>query len=834
MTNQWYLPCVSIKEMNPQSVRHRGILSRLVLADIMFMLLLGICYSSTPKIAIDAAGTGRTVAPYLVGANVIYTKEDERDWTNNCKVEVLKRSGMSNLRYPGGHVVSFWDWEWPYHNGYQNFWDPGYIASLTESMKNSLIEDNGGRLSLDRYLEICRETGAVPVIGINQFQGYRFNRNEDSIAKAVRLVNYVKEKIDGPRYYYLDNEAGHQPAQNNHIPADVYPKLIEGYSTAIKAADPRSKIVVNIMGANRVEGIIRDYGDHVDMIDHHWYYNNGTWGRFSLDEWRADTAMNGRVLDLDRFQNWIEQYDKQHIEIGLLEWNLGPAEGADGSTPGTELYQGLVQVDMLMTMIEGNVKMGSLWPLTWNRSSGGLGFRDLADGPADYVSPTFFIHRAFSKAAGGSILTTSNPGLDPGFRFLAVKSADQGFIDLYFLNKSTDSVDLEIELPLPIVETVVMTYTRGESDAVANVREQHQNPDNGVLRLSIEDTSFTHVRCRISNRSTRYEMYSDDFETMVDIRNIADSPYPVGSWHQQGLSGWSTEGSETLIDDSSVTVGDFNGVAGNELRIGWAYDEVVTLYCTPIPIHANQSYTFRGRWEVGLAIGSSNGFIPGIAEFSADDGSLVRRLTPDTMVFGNTINPVQADAGTFEVTLSAEELDSAGTAPGNLIGMFLHHNNGDSLYDGSTNLKSDLYYIDNVALECSGTVSILDKWMAFNRVDDAHADSDGDGVVNQIEYVYGGDPTSGDASIILPSTAIVKESGGNWLEFVHRRRIDHRVRGLIYNAESTITLDQGDWGSDAIEILGIENLDSEIELVTMRVNIDEQPNRFIRLIINQL
>src|SRR5210317_1866345 len=86
-----------------------------VATTIAQLSLINICNAESHRITIDAADTSETVGRYLVGANVVYTKEEGRDWENNCKIEVLKRAGMSNLRYPGGHVVSFWDWEWPYH-----------------------------------------------------------------------------------------------------------------------------------------------------------------------------------------------------------------------------------------------------------------------------------------------------------------------------------------------------------------------------------------------------------------------------------------------------------------------------------------------------------------------------------------------------------------------------------------------------------------------------------------------------------------------------------------------------------------------------------------------
>lgn len=787
---------------------------------------------ATHRIFIDNASvieSGSVVAPetigrYLVGANVVYTKEVGPDWEDGYKTEVLKRAGMSNLRYPGGHVVSYWDWEWPYHEGYRDFWNASYAPTAAES--NALFAANQHRLSLDDYLDECRETGAAPIIGINMLQGYKFNRDQDSIDKAVRLVNYVKNQIDGPRYYYLDNEAGHQPEKNNHVPVDDYLLLIPGYSTAIKAADPLGRIAVNIMGNNRVQDIIRDYGDHVDLIDHHWYYNNITWGQFWLDEWRVDDGdMNGRVGYINQFNGWIDTYDKPHLKIGFLEWNLGPAEGADGSTPGTALYQGLVQADMLMVMMDGNIHMGSIWPLTWNDGADGGGFRDLTDGSATYVSPAFYIHRAFANAAGGTMLGLNEPVTAGVFRSLAVKSADEGFIDLYFLNKSTETVELDIALPVPIVEAVVMNFAQGATVEDVNVGEAQIVGDLRVLPLSVGGTSFTHVRCRLPDHHACYDLFSDNFETSDDMGNIAEAPYPVSRWHHQGTDGWSAEGS-----DASVDIGEFNGVEGNELRIGWGYDEVVALYSTPVPIHTGQSYTFRGRWEIGSVVDVQRGFIAGVAEFSADDGALVQRLTPDSLVFGKTNAPVTGDAGMFEVTLGAEELAAAGTFPGNRIGVFFHHNNGDDqLYGDSNSLRNDVYYIDNVSLEVSGSISLLDQWMVSNKVANALMDSDGDGVDNQTEYWLGGDPTIDDASTIRPTARFAMEAGANWLEYVYRRRSDYLVRGLDYSVEATTNLVSGLWSSSGVQGAGYGSIDPEIDSVTNRVSAKVHPEQYIRL-----
>ena len=90
-------------------------------------------------------------------------------WTDGNKHNKLKKTVISALRCPGGHVVSYWDWEFPYHNTYQNFWDPQYQNSLDEAKRAELKEENKDRMLLDDYLQLCQDANIEPIVGINIF-----------------------------------------------------------------------------------------------------------------------------------------------------------------------------------------------------------------------------------------------------------------------------------------------------------------------------------------------------------------------------------------------------------------------------------------------------------------------------------------------------------------------------------------------------------------------------------------------------------------------------------------------------------------------------------------
>ena len=154
------------------------------------------------------------------------------------KLQHLKNTGISALRYPEGHQVSYWDWEFPYHEPYQDIWSPRYESTLTPEKRAELKEKYKHRMLIDDYFEICKEANIEPVIGINMFLGWKHDRKEESIQKAVKLVEHCLQIDPTITYFFLDNEVGHQPEKNNHVPIENYIKLIPAYSKAIKAVHP--------------------------------------------------------------------------------------------------------------------------------------------------------------------------------------------------------------------------------------------------------------------------------------------------------------------------------------------------------------------------------------------------------------------------------------------------------------------------------------------------------------------------------------------------------------------------------------------------------------------
>jgi arylsulfatase A-like enzyme len=306
--------------------------------------------------------------------------------------------------------------------------------------------------------------------------------------------------------------------------------------------------------------------------------------------------------------------------------------------------------------------------------------------------------------------------------------------------------------------------------------------------------------------SSNNVIFMDDFESSMETGDDPAAPYPVGVWHHQGSESWSVD---SQSGDTSVNIADLGSDVGLEMRIGYGYDEVVTLYSTAAAIDTNRTYTFSGRWEIDNTLDVPLGFIAGFAEFSAVDGSLVQRLTPDTMVFGNTNAPTIGETGTFNVTLAPAALATAGITSGNRIGVFFHHDDDGTLYSDGSALRNDVYLVDDVALTSDAVAeSQFDQWQINYGVFGALLDPDVDKLKNLGEFAFGGDPTDGADLGYRPSVS----RGADHLLCVYPRR---KNSGVTYWLETSTNLASPTWvAGDYTELPTPGVLNADFEAVT--------------------
>ena len=140
--------------------------------------------------------------------------------------------------------------------------------------------------------------------------------------------------------------------------------------------------------------------------------------------------------------------------------------------------------------------------------------------------------------------------------------------------------------------------------------------------------------------------------------------------------------------------------------------------------------------------------------------------------------------------------------------------------------------MDYVSFLVSGNGSPIDgynDWASGWGVDIGGPDIDHepDGISNLLEYALGGDPTSNDASSILPTWITGEDGGSKWLYYSYKRRTDATDRGLSYKVYSGDDLTTG--LTDEVAPWNVSPPSGGFETATHRIPTDGAPKGFMQL-----
>jgi hypothetical protein len=124
-------------------------------------------------------------------------------------------------------------------------------------------------------------------------------------------------------------------------------------------------------------------------------------------------------------------------------------------------------------------------------------------------------------------------------------------------------------------------------------------------------------------------------------------------------------------------------------------------------------------------------------------------------------------------------------------------------------------------------------WIGNGSISESGAgyfdDPDGDGLVNLMEYVLGGDSHNATNQGFVDIIQI--RTGASGLEYIYPARNDAAARGLDYQLEGCEDLVGGTWTNGSFPLLGTGSLDAEFDAVTNQVPSDDIRG-FIRLKVN--
>lgn len=382
---------------------------------------------------------GRTVSERLLGFNIVYAKNPDSLWRSGMLAKAIRDVRPGFLRYPGGTVSTYFHWEHPTGNGWDDLWDPQYDTAQDRPAEEFM--------DIDEYLALVRETGAEPLVGINVNSGFRWNRVEEGIEEALRLMKYCRDKGFRVKYWYLGNEPFMHDCNGGAQTPAAYGKMLNAFVPRMKAFDPDIRIIANWHATFRKHGSQYDElfavaGRNIDVIDVHWYC---MWGTASWDQWLAKTPCgvflgDSYASEIERFREIAARNKVPHIKLASLEWNVGPGKKSAGPRLTAD-QSALIQAEMMIQFMQGGLDMATFWPLFWDSE---FGFRSFFDKKAEKLQPTSEIMKIFGTFQGASLVECRMDPVPEKILGLAIRDAGTGKMRLCLLNKNDFMVETAI------------------------------------------------------------------------------------------------------------------------------------------------------------------------------------------------------------------------------------------------------------------------------------------------------------------------------------------------------------------------------------------------------
>ena len=463
-------------------------------------------------ISIDPSVSQWTISPYLVGLHQVYFNVPDAEFVDGRISAWAKRVGVSTSRYPGGGVVKTWDWENPSGFSGNDPYAPDYDPSQNV--------DESEWMSLDEYLDFVDESGIMPMFGVNSLSGTLYDREADSIARAVRMVQYVKDRGHGGALWYIGNEEAYQ-----HGGMAEYAGVLARHAEAMKGVDSDIRIFWNqnnALEANIDEFLAND-GGWIDGLETHgkWPFG-GDPGLpvATFEEWVVEVPLrdrkNGTAAEIAAGgRAWREASNNyrsiatgagRSILVANNEYGLGKSQYYSGFNRYTK---GLALTEMLMEHFIGNWFSACLWDLENGTDRGVL------DKANDYrFNPVHYGMNMLADCQGGEYLGTVATSIPSVHGFAARRD---GIIFLYLLNKTSEAHPVEINFP-----------SAGNFTGIGRRMQDSADRYGELVHIDLEESTSGFLSNLTSLTFTQFafvDLNKGTYPALIDISQKADESF---------------------------------------------------------------------------------------------------------------------------------------------------------------------------------------------------------------------------------------------------------------------------------------------------------------------
>lgn len=446
-------------------------------------------------ISINAAKNEGIVSPNIMGFNIVYCYEGDNAWQNGKgQVSILlKAIGTRQLRYPGGTVLTKYHWEKPTGQGWKDSWAPDFDAS-----KNT---NPSTYMDIDEYLDVVKTQKTEPLVGINMGSGMKYNRVQEGVDEAIRLMKHCMASGVKVKYYYLDNEP-YQKDANFTFTAEQYGESVNTYATAMRKVDPDIKIIVNTHPntAMYTKTLLAIAGKNIDLVDVHMYWRYKT---ATFENWEKEGLMKHRGISPYNEQNAIfgkifADAGFPNIRMVVLEWNIGPP--GDGNLLPTETQAALMASEQFTQYIQSGLFMSCFWPLSW--PTGNDWTKSSLMNGEDNHRPNKMYDMFAMYTDILSQQKVSSTGTVQNVINLAVKSNDGKTMWVYLINKQQDKSNMNISILLEGFNAKIFSAAGFSSDdnspgKLSNNEVKLTRTDAAHYSLQLPKNSFTKITFKI-------------------------------------------------------------------------------------------------------------------------------------------------------------------------------------------------------------------------------------------------------------------------------------------------------------------------------------------------
>lgn len=392
-------------------------------------------------------------------------------------VEELRALPVSLLKWPGGCMADAYDWRGGIGPRDARF-------GTAETVWAAWDENDVG---IDEFVDLCRRTGAEPVIGVNAGDGTPelaaawveyCNGSAATEWGAMRAQNGHPEPY-AIRTWVVGNEQWGF-FERGHVGAEAYARRYLAFADAMRKVDPTITLVAVGQPGDFNRTVLRAAAAHIDMLQIHFYTPEG-------EEVTDHESATRKIASASAFDDLFAQVRNDiasvpgagHVRVCLDEWGWSQAGHA-----GALFLAGALNA---MHRAAPLVAIGARAAV--------INVDGLLDRQGDVVrrTPAYEIFRLYGLCHRPlAIETTIDGDVAGAIDASCLSDADGRAMTLYVINRSTQPVPMTVDLARDITRVTTYELTADGQDPAgpSRLRTTPSGPQEPHLLAPLSLTLF--------------------------------------------------------------------------------------------------------------------------------------------------------------------------------------------------------------------------------------------------------------------------------------------------------------------------------------------------------